>query len=66
LVEAEGVTHSVQQVDPGQVQAVDRRAHRDRPGGDDQPVVAELAVGAGRVGDGDLLGRRVDRLGSVV
>jgi hypothetical protein len=40
LVEAEGVTHGVQQVDPGQVQAVDRRADRHRPGPDHEPVIA--------------------------
>ena len=48
LVEGEGVAHGVQHMHPGQVQAVDRWPDRDRPGGDDQPVIAELAVGAGR------------------
>ena len=66
LVEGEGVAHGVQHMHPGQVQAVDRRADRDRPGGDDQSVIAELAVGAGRVGDPDLLGGRVDGMGGVV
>ena len=66
LVEGEGVAHGVQHVHPGQVEAVDRWADRHRPGRDDESVVAELTVGAGRVGDADLLGRGVDRLGAVV
>jgi hypothetical protein len=66
LLEREGVGHGVQEVHPGQVQAVDGRADRDGAGGDDQPVIAQLALGAGRVGDGDLPGGRVDRVGGVV
>jgi hypothetical protein len=62
----EGVAHGVQHVDTGQVQAVDRRADRHRPGPDHEPVVAQLAVDAGRVGDADLLGGQVDRVGGVV
>jgi hypothetical protein len=39
LVEGEGVAHGVQHMDPIQVQPVDRRADRDRPGGYHQPVI---------------------------
>jgi hypothetical protein len=66
LVEREGVAHGVQHMHPRQVQAVDGRPDRDRPGGDDQLVIAELVVSAGRVGDPDLLGDGVDGLGRVV
>jgi hypothetical protein len=52
-------------MDPGQVQAVDRGPDRDRPGPDDQAVIAELALAA-LDGDSDLLGGGVDRLGGVV
>ncbi len=66
MLKAEGVTHGVQDVHPGQVQAVDRRADWNRPGSDHEPVVAQPVVGAGRVGEGDLLARGVDRMGRVV
>ena len=64
-MEGEGVGHGVQHMDPGQVQAVDRRADRDRPGADDQLVIAQLPLAA-LAGDGDLLGGWVDGLGGVV
>jgi hypothetical protein len=64
-MEGEGVTHGVQHMHPGQIQAVDRRADRHRPGGHDQAVIAQLAVSPRRRGHGDLLGGRVDRSGGV-
>jgi hypothetical protein len=64
-VEGEGVGHGVQHVHPGQVQAVDRRADRDRAGPDHESVIAQLALPV-LAGDGDLLGGRVDDLGGVV
>jgi hypothetical protein len=54
-----------QHLHPGQLQAVDRRADRDRPGADNQPVIAQVPLAA-LAGDGDLLGGGVDGLGGGV
>jgi len=67
MVEGEGVVHGVQHMHPVQVQALDRGADRDRPGGHHQPVIGQRPLAAiSGVGDGDLLAGRVDGPGGVV
>jgi hypothetical protein len=66
LVEGEGVGHGVQHVHPGQVQAVDRRADRDRAGPDHESVIAQLPLPVVLAGDGDLLSGGIDGSGGVV
>ena len=61
----EGVGHGVQDVHPGQLQAVDGGPDRNRPGADDQLVIAQLPLAA-LAGDGDLSAGWVDGLGGVV
>jgi hypothetical protein len=66
LLDSEHVSHAVQDMHPGQVQAGDRWARGDRAGTDDQPVIADDVLVAVGVGDHDPSGGRVDPVGGVV